>query len=245
MPATAENLRDLHTLHQRAKALRERLASAPKTLAARQAALAARQATLEGARKALKDVRAQLKTRETQVGGMQAKVEDLRVKLNAVKKQAEYDAIRNQIAHDNLAISKYEDEILDGMTKIDDQAASLATLEAEVKKMEADVAALKADIEAKAEGHKAQVKELETAIVEAEGVIPADLREQYRRNVKQRGADAMAAVEGGACTGCFVSVTSQMLNELINAERMVFCQTCGRILYLPDEEVEATRRTGR
>jgi len=245
MPATAENLRDLHTLHQRAKALKERLASAPKTLAARQAALAARQATLEGARKALKDVRAMLKTRETQVQGMQAKTADLRVKLNAVKKQAEYDAIRNQIAHDNLAVSKLEDEILEGMTKIDDQAAALATLEAEVKKAEGDVAALKADIEAKAEGHKAQVKELETAIVEAEAVIPENLREQYRRNIKQRGADALAAVEGGACTGCYVSVTSQMLNELINVERMVFCQACGRILYLPDEEVEATRRTGR
>ncbi len=245
MPATAENLRDLHTLHQRAKALKERLASAPKTLAARQAGLATRQAALEAARKSLKDVRAQLKTRETQVQGMQAKTADLRVKLNAVKKQAEYDAIRNQIAHDNLAVSKLEDEILEGMTKIDDQAAALATLEAEVKKAEGDVAALKADIEAKAEGHKAQVKELETAIVEAEAVIPENLREQYRRNIKQRGADALAAVEGGACTGCYVSVTSQMLNELINVERMVFCQACGRILYLPDEEVEATRRTGR
>ena len=42
MPATAENLRDLHHLHQRAQALRDRLTSGPKTLAARQAALLAR-----------------------------------------------------------------------------------------------------------------------------------------------------------------------------------------------------------
>ena len=47
MSATAENLRDLHELHQRAKALRDRLTSGPKTLAARQAALANRQAELE------------------------------------------------------------------------------------------------------------------------------------------------------------------------------------------------------
>ncbi len=31
MPATADNLRDLHLLHQRAKALRDRLTSGPKT----------------------------------------------------------------------------------------------------------------------------------------------------------------------------------------------------------------------
>ncbi len=49
MTATAEHLRDLHQLHQRAKALRDRLTSGPKTLAARQAALANRQAALEAA----------------------------------------------------------------------------------------------------------------------------------------------------------------------------------------------------
>ena len=47
MTATADALRDLHTLHQRAKAVRDRLESGPKTLAVRQAALAVRQADLE------------------------------------------------------------------------------------------------------------------------------------------------------------------------------------------------------
>ena len=64
--------------------------------------------------------------------------------------------------------------------------------------------------------------------------IPADQREQYLRNVKGRGADAMAFVEGGACSGCFVSVTTQMMNELINSHSLVFCKSCGRILYLPE-----------
>ena len=45
MAATASTLRELHQLHQRAKALRDRLVSAPKSLAARQAALATKQAT--------------------------------------------------------------------------------------------------------------------------------------------------------------------------------------------------------
>ena len=61
MTATAANLRELHQLHQRAKALRDRLISGPKTLAARQAALAARKAALEDARKGLQDAKVQLK----------------------------------------------------------------------------------------------------------------------------------------------------------------------------------------
>lgn len=50
---TAENLRDLHELHQRAKAIRDRLSSGPKTLAIRQTTLATRMAEVEQEHKVL------------------------------------------------------------------------------------------------------------------------------------------------------------------------------------------------
>lgn len=246
MPATADDLRGLHDLHRRAKALRDRLASGPKTLASRQAVLATRRSALESGREALKKTRADQKLREGQVQGITAKVEDLRAKLNAVKKQAEYDAIRNQIAHDNLAVSRLEDEILELMSRIEAQEAALKAQEAEVATLAAEVDALKADLDSKAEAQAAQLKELEAAIVESEAIIPADQRDRYRRTLKQHGADALAPVEGGACTGCFVSVTPQMMNELINREHLAFCMTCGRILYLEeDHHPSAPRRASR
>jgi predicted nucleic acid-binding Zn-ribbon protein len=246
MPATAENLHDLHELHHRAKALRDRLASAPKTLANRQAALAGRQAALEAARKALQDTRVQVKTRETQLQALQAKIDDLKVKLNQARKNEEYKAIQNQIAHDHATMGKLEDQVLEAMTRVDTQAGELAALEAEVGKLTADASAQKGQVEAQALEYGAKLRELEAAIAEAEAIISEDHREQYRRNVKQRGADAFAAVEGGACTGCFVSVTAQTINELINCTTLIFCKTCGRILYLAEEEMPATaRRTAR
>ena len=245
MPATAENLRDLHALHQRAKALRDRLISAPKTLAARQQILATRTAAIEAASKAIKDLKAQQKTKETSAQAIKEKTSDLRVKLNAIKKQVEYDAIRNQIAHDNATLARLDDETLELMGKIEEQTAAMAVAAAEIKVVEAEVAKISGEIEARAVEQRAQLKELEVAIVEAEQIISEDQREQYRRNVKQRGADALASVEGGACTGCFVSVTPQMINELMNGGNLTFCKTCGRILYLAEEEVVTTKRGGR
>ena len=134
MPATAAYLRELHLLHQRAKALRDRLSSAPKTLAARNIALTNRQAALETSKKALQDAKVQLKKKEHTVQSVQAKIDDLKVKLNAVKKNEEYKAIQNQIAHDQFAFTKLETEILETMMKVDDRAAEMAKLEAEVKK---------------------------------------------------------------------------------------------------------------
>ena len=87
-------------------------ASGPKTLAARQAALANRQAELEAARKALQDTKVQLKKHEHSLQGVETKIDDLKVKLNQVKKNEEYKALQNQIAHDNTAKAKIEEEIL-------------------------------------------------------------------------------------------------------------------------------------
>jgi predicted nucleic acid-binding Zn-ribbon protein len=247
-PATADSLRELHQLHQRAKALRDRLTSGPKTLAARQAALATRQAALEGSKKSLQDSKVQLKKKEHTVLSLTARMDDLKVKLNTVKKNDEYKAIQNQIALEKNQVDRLEGEMLEDMVRIDEQSTRVSGEEAEVKAFAAEVAALKSQIDSQAAGQRQQLGELETAIVEAESIIPEDVRDRYRRTVKQHGAEAMAPVEYdrkaqlASCTGCFVSLTTQSLNELLNAHSLSFCKTCGRVLYLPDEEENRTRR---
>lgn len=245
MAASADDLRGLHDLHRRARALRDRLESAPKTLAGREKALATRLAALEDARRTLKEAKAGLHKLETSVKAIQAKTDDLRVKLNTVKKNEEYKALQNQIAHDNASVVRLEDDILDGMTRIDTRAADLQALESDYAKFAAEVAALKADIAAKAGAQRDQLRELEAAIGAAESIIPEDLRERYRRTVKQRGDDAFAAVDldTKSCSGCYVAVIPQAVNELLNGVNLTFCKTCGRILYLADEPVTPGRRS--
>lgn len=244
MTATADALRDLHTLHQRAKAVRDRLESGPKTLTVRQAALVARQADLEKARKVLQDAKVALSKNEHALQASQAKIDDLKVKLNLVKKNEEYKALQNQIAHDKAAMGKYEDQILHTYETIEAEGAEFARLDAEVKQFAQDVEQLQKDLETQAVSQTAQLAEIETTIIGAEDSIPIDQREQYRRVVRQLGADALAAVEGGACVGCYTSVTAQMLNELISRDALTFCKSCGRILYLSDTEAESSRGAG-
>jgi predicted nucleic acid-binding Zn-ribbon protein len=232
MPATADSLRDLHQLHQRARALRDRLGSAPKTMAARKGAQAARQSETEAARKALQDKKVQLKKHEHSLQGVETKIDDLKLKLNLVKKNDEYKAIQNQIAHDNTAKGKLEEEILLTLEAIESKTAEVSRLEAETKRLTAEVDALQQQIAQQTSTHQAQLSEIETAIKEAETAIPEEFRDRYRRVVRQYGADALAACEDKACLGCYTSVTAQMLNDLINGETLTFCLSCGRLLYL-------------
>ena len=243
MPSTASNLRELHQLHQRAKALRDRLTSGPKTLATRQANLASRQKSVEEARKALQDEKVNVKKYEHNLQAQQSRVDDFTVKLNTAKKNEEYKAINNQIANDKKAMGKTEGEILEAMERVDVKTATLHALELELKMFADEIDAFKAQIDANAESQRGQLAELEASLVEAEAIIPEDQRDRYRRTVKQRGADALSEVDGSACTGCFTTVTAQGMNELINGANLMFCMTCGRILYLAEADLPNTRRT--
>jgi uncharacterized protein len=245
MPATAESLRDLHQLHQRARALRDRLSSGPKTLAARQVALATRQAEVEAAKKALQDAKMHVKKHEHTLKGIETKIDDLKVKLNQVKKNDEYRALQNQIAHDETAKGKAEEDILTALDETETKTAEVARLDADVKKFAAEVAALQQQIDQQAGDQKAQLRELETAITQAEAAIPLEHRDHYRRIVARYGADALAACEEHSCTGCFTAVTPQMLNELINRNSLTFCLSCGRLLYYIEPEVSSTKRKAR
>jgi uncharacterized protein len=245
MAATAENLRDLHDLHQRARALRDRISSGPKTLAARQAALATRQAEVEAVKKALQDAKMHVKKHEHTLKGIETRIDDLKVKLNQVKKNDEYKALQNQIAHDNTAKGKAEEDILLALDEVETKTAEVARLEAEVKRFASEVAALQQQIEQQAGDQKTQLRELDAAIVQAEAAIPENHRDHYRRIVARYGADALAACEDGACHGCFTAVTPQMMNDLINGTSLTFCLTCGRLLYPPEPEVSNTKRRAR
>jgi uncharacterized protein len=243
MPATADYLRELHLLQQRAKALRDRLTSGPKTLAARQAALAHKAAELEQARKALQESKVQLKKHEHSLQSIDTKLDDLKIKLNQVRKNDEYKALQNQIAHDQSAKSKIEEDVLLSFETIEIKTAELKKLEDEVKKATTEVGGLKQQIDDQVLSHKTQLQELETAIVDAETGIPEEYRDRYRRIVARYGADALAACEDGACHGCYTSLTPQMVNDLINGGGLSFCLSCGRLLYLAEPEVANTRRT--
>jgi len=242
MSVTAENLSDLHQLHQRARALRDRLASGPKTLAARTVALANRQAELEQVRKALQDSKVQLKKHEHSIQSVDTKINDLKIKLNLVKKNEEYKALQNQIAHENSSKTKIEDEMLVSLELIETKAADASRLEVDVKRFPGEVATLRQQIDEQSASHEKQLRELETAIIQAETVIPEAYRDQYRRIVGRYGADALAVCEDGACLGCYTSIPAQMVNDLINNAGLRFCLSCGRLLYLPELEVANTRR---
>jgi predicted nucleic acid-binding Zn-ribbon protein len=235
LAVTAEKLRTLHRIHRQLADLQDRAAAGPRQIAARTKQLEAAEAKQASLLDEVKKAKLAADQKQLQLRSAEAKILDLEGKLNACKTNREYQTLRDQIAADRMATKVLEDEILEALERIDSIRKTVPAAEAEVaaaKKVLAEVKARVAAETATVEGEIVRVKsELETV----ERDLPEDARESYRRIVKSKGADAMAAVEAESCGGCCQQITGNMLSELAMG-RVVVCRSCGRLLYLPESQ---------
>ena len=234
MSVTAGVLRELHRIHRQLGDLRERLDRGPKQIKARQATVAKLEAELNQAKADAKAARVGADQKQLLLKSGEAKIRELKAKLNAASSNREYQALKDQIAADEMANSVLADEILEGLEKIDDFAKTIHDAEQNLAKGREELAKTEQQVREQHDSLMGDVERLEGELKKVEVELPADFRDAYQRVVKGKGSDAMAQVEGETCGGCYHHLTSNIISSLM-MNRVVTCQSCGRMLYLPED----------
>lgn len=233
MSVTAAALRELHRIHQRLADLRDRLERGPRQVRIREANVAQLEARLAEARERAKQTQMATDRKQLDLKSGEQKELDLRVKLNGANSNREYQALLEQIAAAEMAGSVMQDEILEGLEKIDQLQTAAKEAEKNLAAGKAEMEKAKQAVATSASTIQADIAQLEVELVDAEKALPPDLRADYDRVVRSKGADSLASVDDGVCTGCGQQITLNMQNEL-RLSKLVFCKSCGRLLYLPE-----------
>jgi predicted nucleic acid-binding Zn-ribbon protein len=234
MSVTAAALRELHRIHQQLADLRDRLERGPKQVRAREANVAQLEARLAEARDRAKQTQMAIDRKQLDLKSGEQKVVDLRVKLNTANSNREYQALLEQIAAAEMAGSVLSDEILEAMDKIDLLGAATKESEKNLASGKLEMEKARQAVESSASTIRSDLVRLEGELAESEKGLPADLKADYERVVRSKGADSLSAAEDGVCLGCGQQITLNMQNEL-KLSKLVFCRSCGRLLYLPGD----------
>jgi len=234
MAFTATALRELHRIHRQLADLRERLERGPKQVKARATQVAAAEEKLAKAQAETKAARMAVDQKQLLLKSGEAKVLDLKAKLNAASTNREYEALKVQIAADQMAGSVLADEILEAMERVDASKKVIVEAEQVVAKSKEELTRVQGVVRSQEESLKTDIVRLDGELRQAEAALPADVREVYFRVVRSKGDDAMAPLDNDSCGGCSQQLTANMVND-INMARLVFCRTCGRLLYLPED----------
>lgn len=229
-------LRTLHRIHRQLTDLNEQLDRGPKQIRARETNVARQEQLLTEAQAEAKAHRMATDAKQLQLKSKEDKVKELRLKLNQAGSNREYQLLKEQIAADEMANSVLADEILEALEKIDTYHASTGELQAALAKAREEAGRIKDEIAQREPQLRGDVERLQTELQETESQLPDEIRDWYQRSIRQRGEDALAPMSGDSCTGCNQQVPLHLIDSL-RLNHVVFCKSCGRLLYLPESQV--------
>ncbi len=168
---------------------------------------------------------------ERELEDLSAKLRDLTSKQLMIKTNEEYAALSLEIEHAKRQISDTEDAILGKLELADECVEELGA----AKEL---AAASGRDLESRIAGLRSELKRLDDAVaVKKDERLRVATRvdslalKRYDRILASKGDSALARVVDGACSGCRMKLPPQFVIEIKRADRLIECQSCGRILF--------------
>lgn len=234
MSVSASALRELHRILRQLSDLRSRLEGGPRQVRIGEANVERLEAGVAEAKESVKKTRMSADQKELQLREREGRITDVKTKLNSCSSNREYQTFVEQIAADEQANSVLSDEILELFDKISEHQQAVVVAEAGLEKGKSELAAIRARVDAERDSLEGDLARLSNERDAAEAKLPADLRLDLQRIVKKRGDEGLAPLEGECCGGCFTTITTQTLNELM-LSKAVFCKSCGCLMYLPED----------
>lgn len=192
------------------------------------------EATVERIVAAIKQARMAADAKELDIKKNEGEIEKAQVALNTARSNEEYQVFRSQIERFQEENGKIEELVLEDLTTIDALTAEKEGAESQIEKVKKELAEKQKDIDAFIAEVDERVTALQASREEILGRVGKDQLYLYERVLERYNESALAIVENKVCQGCYMSLTKQMLNNLMIGSDLVQCKNCARILYLND-----------
>src|ERR1700684_3766882 len=222
----------LQSLDLRIAELDREVATLPKHIAQIEKALDSHLRRLEADRAALVANQKERKQLEDDVKVENQKISKLRDQMLGAKTNEQYRAFQHEISFCEATIRKAEDRTLDLMSESEPLDANVKKAEAALKEEKQQVDAEKVQARERTAVDQKQLDELKAERQQLWAGLKKPTYSAYERIPKKwRGGSAVAEVIDGRCSSCQILLRPQFFQDLRNSGEMMFCESCGRILY--------------
>ena len=173
---------------------------------------------------------------ELRVKEKNSELERLQKQMTSIKTNKEYDALSRGIDHVRKEIGAAEDGIIQAMERTEELAKEIEDRKArceEIKKANgAQLASIQGEVDSVGEKIRIKEDERRNILVRLDDSMVAT----YERVRRGKGGGAVVGIRKNACLGCFKTLPPQLVQEIRRGERLITCDSCGRILVWTDDD---------
>lgn len=231
MLAEIEQLLVLQDRDQRIRTVKNELRHAPVERKRLETGLAAAREGAASTKQRLRELEVRKKTLQGEAEGKREQIGRFKTQQMQTRKNEEYQALTNEIAHFEKLIVGLEDQELEVMEAMETMGPEVAEAEKQAAEAEAAVARQIANLDAKVASLEEQLRQLEAGREALTEPLDEDLLNIYQRLFTTKEGQAVVALENEVCQGCHMKLTTQTALKVRAEQEVTHCEQCARILY--------------
>jgi hypothetical protein len=227
-----ERLKSIQEVDLEIRKLRKEESRWPAILSSRGKEVDAKRRKAQEAEEAHKTFRRETDRLDLDLKSIEEAARNLQIQMNTAKTNKEYSAFVNEIAHKKAEAAVVEENLLKHMDRLEEMAREIAAAKAALDAGNKEQEKIARQAEAERKEIDSEIRELLEKRTERIREVPADILQQYERIAGGRNGTGIAAVSDGVCQGCFINLTAQEINLLMQEAKIVNCRNCSRILFM-------------
>ena len=216
-------------------ALGEKVAAIPAEVARLEKELLAAQAEIEKETASLQELLKERRRLEMDLMGVETRIQKYQGQLMEVKTNKEYQAVLHEIEQVRKERAALDERILIDMEEAEKGNAAARVLQERLTERRRETEAGKRALDEKAAALRREKETVDAERHALQASVPQAVLDPFLKIARQRRGLGIVAVREERCAGCHVRVMPKLVQEVRRATGLITCNSCMRILYVPDD----------
>jgi len=242
MGPTNAALVKLFRADQKLREAQARLETASRDVRVQERRVAELTERLKAAQQRLREQQSQQGQLELDLKARDAHIEKLRTQQQNAKNHKEYQAFLVEINTSKVDKGKVEDQAIKTMEAVETAQKEVKEVGALLETERTKLATLQQQIGGRLTQLQAEIDQLKPQRDAAYEAVPPKGREAFDRLSERFEGEALSAMgkpdrrrEEYICEACNMSLVTDVYNRLHSRDDLIFCPSCKRILYIPED----------
>ena len=189
---------------------------------------------LEEMKKTQEAMQVERKGKEGEVTSNEETIKKLNIQLYSLKSNKEYQTMLKEIDDLKNKNKELDDKNLELMEKGEEYSKVMKEKERELKAQEEAFKKEENRVNLEITGINSQLEVRAKDRENQKIKIGDSLYQKYEKIRQGKGGLGIVAVADNSCGGCHINLPPQVINE-VKMRKVVFCGSCARLLYWPEE----------